>query len=445
VQKAFLWIIGLVFFTSLACEYSASTANITGATLAKDAEGSSPTTLFDSEDVFYVVVDLANAPDNTTVKTTWLLVEAEGLDTESVLEETELTTGSGQLHFELSNSERWPVGDYKVDLYLNGSLDRSLAFEVQGPVVVMEPEPTRGPTPTSTSEPTANVTPTAAGRSQGDMLPTAFPTVEGDGQALSLTLEPYVHPSQAFSFAVPESWELYSEDELSVAFGDDETRFGVIFLNTGVTFDQEQAIEFVTRTVSLVADSFADNYEIIDEDNLLEDSGLYYVALSFDDGNGLADFFYEQHEQVIYVFYFASLQYDDLQTTRDAILDTYQIDVGAARAAVPTPTPVLPAATPTVGSPVTNIGQPPPGMARVYLQNEFSNEYNIDFGDGAGSIKVLPGTQDFYHDITPGKYQPGLSLPGGGATNIELEIGPDQAWVIVLTSNLHIRWGQVYP
>lgn len=47
------------------------------------------------------------------------------------LDESELTSGSGTLTFSLSNSQPWPVGKYKVDLYLNEELDRTLDFEVR--------------------------------------------------------------------------------------------------------------------------------------------------------------------------------------------------------------------------------------------------------------------------------------------------------------------------
>ena len=33
--------------------------------------------------------------------------------------------------FDLSNDNLWPIGSYKADIYLNGTLDRSLTFEVQ--------------------------------------------------------------------------------------------------------------------------------------------------------------------------------------------------------------------------------------------------------------------------------------------------------------------------
>ncbi len=95
--------------------------------------------------------------------------------------------------------------------------------------------------------------------------------------------------------------------------------------------------------------------------------------------------------------------------------------------------------------PSANPLAPPPGVARVYLQNFYSSEYNIDFGDGSGSIQVSPGAEDFYHDLPPGKYNPGLSLPGGGATNVEFEIAADEAWLILVTEDLGVRWGKVYP
>lgn len=110
---------------------SVSTANIKEATMARDYDGNDPTTTFAQDEVFYCVAQLANAPDDTTVKASWTAVSAEGVDPDTFIDETELTTGSNSLHFELSNTSLWPVGKYKVDLYLNGELDRTLEFDVQ--------------------------------------------------------------------------------------------------------------------------------------------------------------------------------------------------------------------------------------------------------------------------------------------------------------------------
>jgi hypothetical protein len=121
----------VILFSMFACEFSASTANIDEAVMARDPEGEQPTTVFGPNDVFYCVVDLANAPDDTTVRAEWTAVNVEGVDPNTAIDQTELTTGSGELNFELSNTSAWPSGAYKVDLYLNGELDRTLEFTVQ--------------------------------------------------------------------------------------------------------------------------------------------------------------------------------------------------------------------------------------------------------------------------------------------------------------------------
>lgn len=116
---------------ALACEFSASTANIASAYLTTDPKSNTQTTVFAPGDVFYCIVDLKNAPDDTQVKAVWTAVQAEGIDPNYYLYETSLTTGDGTLTFQLSNDYLWPAGRYKVDLYLNDKLDRTLEFEVQ--------------------------------------------------------------------------------------------------------------------------------------------------------------------------------------------------------------------------------------------------------------------------------------------------------------------------
>ena len=123
--------IALVMLTILACGFSVSTANIKDAKMARDYDGNQSTTVFAPDETFYCIVELANAPDDTTVKAAWTAVEAEGVEPNLFIDEAELTTGSGTLHFELSNDNLWPTGKYKVDLYLNGKLERTIEFEVQ--------------------------------------------------------------------------------------------------------------------------------------------------------------------------------------------------------------------------------------------------------------------------------------------------------------------------
>jgi hypothetical protein len=76
-------------------------------------------------------LELKNAPDDTKVKASWIAVSAEGLDPNYVIYESEYISSDDTIRFFLTNDQLWPVGSYKVDVYLNGALDRSLAFEVQ--------------------------------------------------------------------------------------------------------------------------------------------------------------------------------------------------------------------------------------------------------------------------------------------------------------------------
>ena len=121
----------ILILASLACSFNASTARIKDARMARDNEGAQPTTTFAPTDTFYCVAELANAPDDTRVKASWTAVEVDGEQPNTFIDQAELTSGSGALHFKLSNNGPWPAGKYKVELYLNDKLDKTLEFTVQ--------------------------------------------------------------------------------------------------------------------------------------------------------------------------------------------------------------------------------------------------------------------------------------------------------------------------
>ena len=102
--------------------------------MAFDQDGNDPTTTFSTTYTFYAVADLANAPQDTNVEAKWTAVNAT--DTEPNLEFQTRTLDiaeesfSGTIYFKLSSDEGWPTGQYKFDLYLNGTQaqGRSSAF-----------------------------------------------------------------------------------------------------------------------------------------------------------------------------------------------------------------------------------------------------------------------------------------------------------------------------
>ena len=132
-KKSSLYLVLVVLILSaLACQTSFSTANIADAWMSLDIEGDNRTSTYSDDDIFYAQVDLRNAPDDTLVKVAWIAVDAEEIEPNFVINEYEYIGGDSQLYFELENTgSLWPLGEYRVDIYLNETLDRSVTFFVQ--------------------------------------------------------------------------------------------------------------------------------------------------------------------------------------------------------------------------------------------------------------------------------------------------------------------------
>ena len=94
---------------------------------------------------------------------------------------------------------------------------------------------------------------------------------------------------------------------------------------------------------------------------------------------------------------------------------------------------------------VDNVIVPPEGRGRVFLQNQYTNEYTIDISGQA--VKVLPNTAafDVYLDLNAGKHTFSISIPGEASGNGEIEVGANQSWVIILDENSNPLLGQIYP
>lgn len=127
-----LFAIMVIIVSQLACNQSFSTANIENAWMDTTEDGNNPTTAYSQDAIFYAMVDLKNAPDDTKLKAVWTAVDVQDTEKNLQLNETEFTTSDGLVHFQLENKEYlWPVGQYKVDIYLNDTLNKTLTFEVR--------------------------------------------------------------------------------------------------------------------------------------------------------------------------------------------------------------------------------------------------------------------------------------------------------------------------
>jgi len=113
--------------------FSVTTANITNAHLSLDADDTIPTEGYSPSDSdFYCYFDLNNAPESTVVKGVWTLVSAEGYESNSEIDSAEITGSDNTYYFSLGGgADPWPVGTYKIDLYVDGNWVETIEFEVQ--------------------------------------------------------------------------------------------------------------------------------------------------------------------------------------------------------------------------------------------------------------------------------------------------------------------------
>ena len=85
-----------------------------------------------SERTVHVMVQLDHAEEGTMVKFDWIGVQAGNWEDQSLKQLDYVTKAlENKVHANLTLPRDWPEGDYKVDVYLNGQLARSIAYKIE--------------------------------------------------------------------------------------------------------------------------------------------------------------------------------------------------------------------------------------------------------------------------------------------------------------------------
>ena len=142
---------GLLVFVVLACNLSKnsnsnSNSNSSGdlgsgkaikeAHMAKDdgngAPGEETNSFAPGDRTIHSVATLSNAKSGTKMKFSWLIVDADSTKNKAI-KDIDYTTGALEnvIHGHLTLPQDWPVGKYKVEIYVNGDLDRTLFYSVK--------------------------------------------------------------------------------------------------------------------------------------------------------------------------------------------------------------------------------------------------------------------------------------------------------------------------
>ena len=113
--------LGLLIAFGLACNFSASTANISGLKLSKNKEASTETSSFAAGDTVYAVANVSNVPDKVKVKGRLVVDDVAGQEKGPIpgLEDTVDLPSDGTATFNFTPpTAGWPKGKYKVEVIM---------------------------------------------------------------------------------------------------------------------------------------------------------------------------------------------------------------------------------------------------------------------------------------------------------------------------------------
>ena len=119
---------------------SESDVTIEKTVLAKATEDRfEPVKSFKPDDTFAVLVFLSEPKAGTKVKAVWTIVDAGGMEDKQLqVKKVELTPETiegvkeaNRINFSLTHDDPYPAGDYKVDIYLNGELAKTVEFKIK--------------------------------------------------------------------------------------------------------------------------------------------------------------------------------------------------------------------------------------------------------------------------------------------------------------------------
>jgi hypothetical protein len=116
---------------------STSTGVLSDVHMARDDGRGDPaeeeTSTFDASDrTIHCVAKLKEAQSGTKMKFSWFVVEAQDTQNEKI-RDIDYTTRALEnvVHGHLTAPRDWPVGKYRVDVYVNGNLEQTVQFNVE--------------------------------------------------------------------------------------------------------------------------------------------------------------------------------------------------------------------------------------------------------------------------------------------------------------------------
>jgi len=127
-----LFAVFALVFSTLACSLGGE-PGVSNIRMATDDTGDTTTTSYSPTQDFYVFFDANNVETGTTFEGRWYALDIEGEDPNTPFStiDYDLEEDVTKVYFQLFSDTEWPVGTYRVEIYMAGVKVGETQFSVQ--------------------------------------------------------------------------------------------------------------------------------------------------------------------------------------------------------------------------------------------------------------------------------------------------------------------------
>jgi hypothetical protein len=123
-----------IFAATLACAaFGSSGPSTSNFYMASDKDGNNKTTIFSPDQDFYVFFSVSGISAGTVFHAKWYGLDIQDVDATTPFKtiDYDYESGVSTIYFQLTNSNGWPTGHYKVEIYMGDTKVGEQPFSVQ--------------------------------------------------------------------------------------------------------------------------------------------------------------------------------------------------------------------------------------------------------------------------------------------------------------------------
>jgi hypothetical protein len=122
--------IAILIAASLACGAPA-TPGVSNMYMSSDEQGATRTTSFTPDQDFFVFFAVNNVAVGTPFQSQWFYLDGDDPNTPFHSIDYAREVGVDTIYFQLTSTDPWPAGNFRVDVYMNGTKVGEQSFSVQ--------------------------------------------------------------------------------------------------------------------------------------------------------------------------------------------------------------------------------------------------------------------------------------------------------------------------